>query len=152
MATTIRSSREKIEGVEPGQIEQAIKQVLATGATTFFVEKSSEEYLTVIYTDRGSAVIYTRSKPEYVALDASTEPAESSGRVTLIVDGEPTPLPANMKLGKEQSREIIEEFCASGQLSKAVYWVQDIPRSQGRVSEVQKVITPRARFPASISW
>ena len=128
MTTTIRNSREKIEGVEPGQVEQAIKQVLAKGGTTFFVERSPEEYLTVIYTDRDCAIIYTRSKPVYVALDASTEPAESSGRVTLIVDGEPTPLPANMKLSKARSREIIEEFCASGQLSKAVYWVQDIPR------------------------
>jgi len=126
---TITNSRAKLEGITPDGIDEAIEQMLVGGKTSFFVEKSREEYLNVIYTDRGCAVIYTKSAPFYIALDASTEPAESAERVTLMVDNEPTPLPANMKLRKAQVREIIREFCASGQLSNSVHWVNDVPRA-----------------------
>ena len=118
--------------VAPDQVTEAIMGATADGQTYFCVEKSPDENLGVIFSDKGCAVVYINYDPTYIALDASNDPTEAKGRVTLLVDNEPTPFPANMKLTKQQARQIVKEFCASGELSKTVYWVREGPSPDSR--------------------
>jgi hypothetical protein len=116
-----------VEIKDPDMLVHDIEWLLQRDQTCFSVEETPREYLSVIYTSRGCGVIYIRHDPTYLALDASTEASNSRKRVTIMVDNEPTPFPANMKLTKQQAMEIIREFCISGKLSDSVYWIKEGP-------------------------
>lgn len=117
-------------------IDDTISRCYKNDETYFVIEKTPKEYIEVIFTDNGCSVIYVRHAPEYIALDASTEPDESKNRIELMVGNEPTPMPSNMKLTKQQAREIMREFCASGKLSDSVYWLNE--QEQGAKQALHK--------------
>jgi hypothetical protein len=116
-----------VEVKDSDSISELICSLLRNNRTSFFVERLSDEHLSVVFTDRGCCVVYVRHKPTYIALDASTEPSISKSRATVLVDDEPTPIPANMKLTKRQTIDIIKEFCRSGRLSDIVHWLKEGP-------------------------
>ena len=116
-----------IEVNDSRSIRESIQLLLAEPATCFSVEKRGRERLSVVFGDRGCCVVYIRDEPTYCALDASTAPTNCRGKVSILVDGEVTPIPANIKLTKRQTIAIIREFCESGKLSELVDWIREEP-------------------------
>lgn len=121
----IKRTNNSVEILDPELVPALISSVLQENQTSFTVEKTPREYLSVVFTDRGCGIIYIRHDPTYIALDASTEPNISNKRVTLMVDGEPTCVPKNMKLTKRKTLDIIKEFCRSGKLLETVHWIRE---------------------------
>lgn len=127
MGYVIYNSNGRFEDVNHDSVDEIILQLISEKKTCLIIEKSPDENLSVVITSKGCCAIHTSQKPKYVALDASTEPVGSKERVTLMVDSDPTPIPANMKLGKRLVKSIIKEYCETGGLSKSVYWLPEGP-------------------------
>ncbi len=119
-----------IEIERPDRLRDQIKKLLnGKHETCFHVQESladnQKEDLCVVFTDRGCSVIYHRYEPQWIAFDASIHSENSLRRFKIWVDHDLTPLPANMKLTKRQTLEIIREFCISRQLTDSIYWIKE---------------------------
>jgi hypothetical protein len=105
----------------------ALARAASDGRGYFVVERSPEEYLEVVYTDRGSAVIHVDRRSGYLACNASTESRYSAERFVVTIGGQMTPLPLNQKLTKAQVRNIVAAFVEGGTLLPEIHWLPDGP-------------------------
>jgi hypothetical protein len=105
----------------------ALARAASDGRGYFVIERSPEEYLEVVYTERGSAVIHVDRRSGYLARNASTEPRYSAERFVVTIGGQATPFPLNQKLTKAQVRKIIAAFVEDGTLLPEVHWLPDGP-------------------------
>lgn len=121
----LKNSRISIALADEVDVDRVLSDMSASAGTCFLVERSPEEYLEVVISKSGCAIVYVKHGDEYLALDASTEPCASSSRTTLRVDGQPTLFPANMKLNKGLAIAIIKAFCKDGSLSSLAFWIPE---------------------------
>lgn len=125
MTVTIctRDSRQELS--DPLEMDKVLTELLKRHETTFFIERPTNEQMSIVCTRKGSVVICANYNDPYVALDASRTPTWDARWVNLRAQGELTPLPANIVIKKRDVRTIARAFAVNCTRSSTVYWLRE---------------------------